>query len=123
MFLKILYVKVKILIFLTTLLLYVTIVHQLAHQCLQCGKIVKWGYTCYKIRAGGYESLVPTCQTEINSYTEIYTEAERLILEVGLAIMCFSTKLVIGTLLNIELVDIAVDAIIGIIHVIEADET
>ena len=123
MFLKILYVKVKILIFLTTLLLYVTIVHQLVHQCLQCGKIVKWGYTCYKIRTGGRELLVPTCQTEINSYTEIYTEAERLILEVGLAIMCFSTKLVIGTLLNIELVDIAVDAIIGIIHVIEADET
>ena len=123
MFLKILYVKVRILIFLTTLLLYVTVVHQLVQQCLQYGRVVIWKYICYKIRTGGYEPLVPACQIEVNSYTEMYSEIERLTLEVGSIILCFISEIMIGTLLNIELVNIAVNAVAGIIHVIEADET
>ena len=113
----------RVLIFLATLLLYVTVVHQLARQCLQHGRVVILKYTCYRIRIRGYESFVPNCQIEVNAYTETYSEFERLILEVGSVVVRSITEIVVGTLLNLELVDIAVNAITGIVNVLEADET
>lgn len=123
MLLKILHIKVRVLIFLTALLLYVTVVHQIVQQCLRYGKTVIWKYTCYQVRARGYESLIPNCQIEISSYTQLYSELERLVFEIGLTIICSVADIVVGILLNIELVNVAVEAIVGIVHVIEADET
>ena len=123
MFLKILHVKIRILIFLVTLLLYITIVHQVTQQCLRYGRVVIGKYTCFKVKTKGYELFVPSCQIEANVYAETYSEIERLIFEVGLVVVHFTTEVIVGILLNLELVDIAVNAIAGIIHVIEADET
>ena len=123
MLLKVLHIKVRLLIFIAALLLYVTVVHQVVQQCLQSGKIVIWKYTCYRIRTRGYETRIPVCEEEINDYTQTYTETERLIFEIGLIIVGSIADTVVGILLCLQLVDVAVEAITGIIDVLEANET